>query len=162
MDDGSGDDTLNIVRRYESSVLKVNHQKNGGACRARNCAPRECQGDYIQWLDADDLLAPDKIERQMAVADDESDPDVLLSSEWGKFSYRLSKSQFQPTPLWQDLSAVDWLVSRLANTWNMIVPAWLVSRKLTEKTGPWDESLHRTSRATCRWFASDRGSECLR
>ena len=57
VDDGSRDRTLAIARRYASSrQVKVISQSNSGACAARNNAFANCQGDYIQWLDADDLL----------------------------------------------------------------------------------------------------------
>jgi hypothetical protein len=141
VDDGSTDATLHIVRKYESSILKVIHQVNGGACSARNQAFEECQGDYIQWLDADDLLAADKIERQLNVAEDQADPDVLFTSAWGRFYYRPGKAKFSPTPIWCDLDAVEWLVLRLANPWMLPPAAWFVSRGLTEKAGPWDKRL---------------------
>lgn len=143
VDDGSTDNTLKISRQHESSILKVIHQEKSGACCARNRAYKECQGDYIQWLDADDLLAADKIERQLAVAKTQNDPHVLFSSAWGKFYYRQQKAKFRPTPLWRDLDAVDWLVLRLANPWMMPLSTWLVSRHLTHKAGPWDERLLR-------------------
>jgi glycosyltransferase involved in cell wall biosynthesis len=143
VNDGSTDDTLSIVRRYESSMLKIIHQENGGACRARNRALSECQGDYIQWLDADDLLAPNKIERQLRVAQDEVDPHVLFASAWGRFYYTQSKVKFEPTPLWQDVDAAEWLVLWLANPWMIPPHAWLVSRQLTDEAGPWDEQLTR-------------------
>jgi glycosyltransferase involved in cell wall biosynthesis len=104
---------------------------------------RECQGDYIQWLDADDLLAPDKIERQMAFAETSEKMDVLYASAWGTFYYRPHKAKFRPTPLWQDLDAVEWLILRLSNPWMMHPSSWLVSRWLTDQAGPWDERLVR-------------------
>src|SRR5271170_1948910 len=66
VDDGSTDQTLAIARRFESDSVRVVPQKNQGAAAARNTALSLCHGDYIQWLDADDILAPDKIARQMA------------------------------------------------------------------------------------------------
>ncbi|MFX0198502.1 MAG: glycosyltransferase family 2 protein [Candidatus Hodarchaeota archaeon] len=143
VDDGSTDATLNIARQYESSTLKVIHQENEGACRARNRALQECQGEYIQWLDADDLLAADKIEQQLIIAETLADPDVLFTSSWGRFYYRPNKKKFRPTPIWQDHNAVDWLVLRLANPWMMPSMGWLVNRELTEKAGPWEERLVR-------------------
>lgn len=143
VDDGSTDSTLDIAQQYESSTLKVIHQENGGACRARNRALRECQGHYIQWLDADDLLAEDKIELQLTIAESQTDPDVLFASSWGRFYYRPNKKKFRPTPLWRDIDAVDWLVLRLSNPWMMPSFGWLVSRRLTDKAGPWDERLLR-------------------
>ncbi len=67
VDDGSTDQTLTLARKFESAAVCVVGQKNQGAASARNTALSHCRGDYIQWLDADDLLAPDKIARQMAV-----------------------------------------------------------------------------------------------
>ena len=143
VDDGSSDATLRVARQYESSTVKVIHQENGGACRARNRALRESQGDYIQWLDADDLLAADKIEQQLTVAESHAAPDVLFSSAWGSFYYRPRKARFRPTPLWRDLDAIEWLVLWQANRWMMHPSTWLVSRRLTDKAGLWDERLAR-------------------
>ena len=64
VDDGSRDQTLSIARQFASKEVSVVTQANQGAAAARNHAFSICQGDYIQWLDADDLLAPDKIERR--------------------------------------------------------------------------------------------------
>src|SRR5207248_3338683 len=61
VDDGSFDRTLALARLFESESVRVFTQKNQGAASARNRAFSESRGDYIQWLDADDLLAPDKI-----------------------------------------------------------------------------------------------------
>src|SRR5438067_11491143 len=60
VDDGSSDNTLTIARRFESREVSVVSQQNQGAAAARNKAYSLCQGDYIPWLDADDLLSPEK------------------------------------------------------------------------------------------------------
>jgi glycosyltransferase involved in cell wall biosynthesis len=65
VDDGSSDRTADVARRFASKEVVVISKKNQGAAAARNHALQFCQGDYIQWLDADDILAPDKIERQL-------------------------------------------------------------------------------------------------
>src|SRR5207247_768048 len=69
VDDGSRDQTLAIARGLGSKEVSVVTQANQGAAATRNRAYSICQGDYIQWLDADDLLAPDKIARQMDAVD---------------------------------------------------------------------------------------------
>jgi glycosyltransferase involved in cell wall biosynthesis len=143
VDDGSTDKTLSIARRHESPILKVVHQENQGGCSARNRAYAECQGDFIQWLDADDLLAPDKIERQLKMSQDKRMPDVLFSCAWGEFFYRPRKAKFYPTPLWKSLSSVEWLMLRLEEGWMMPPNVWLVSRRLAEDAGGWDERLKR-------------------
>ena len=63
--DSSSDNTLKLTRRSESNRVKVVSQENKGAAAARNHALFLAQDDYIQWLDADDLLAPGKITRQL-------------------------------------------------------------------------------------------------
>lgn len=81
VDDGSMDSTLSVARSFESKFVKVVTQGNCGASAARNHALSLAQGDYIQWLDADDLLAPDKISRQLREAEGGSTSRVLLSSD---------------------------------------------------------------------------------
>ncbi len=65
VDDGSTDQTLAVARQFESKSVRIVASKNQGAAATRNLALQLSQGDYIQYLDADDLLAPDKIERQL-------------------------------------------------------------------------------------------------
>src|ERR1700722_5430389 len=66
VDDGSSDGTAIVAQRFASKEVTVVSTENQGAAAARNRALQHCKGDYIQWLDADDLLARDKIERQLA------------------------------------------------------------------------------------------------
>jgi len=141
VDDGSPDRTAEVARRYVSKEVSVVTQENQGASAARNYAYQLSQGDYIQWLDADDLLAPDKVERQLAVFGGDRDNRTLLSAPWGYFNYRTSRAQFTPTSLWQDLSPVDWLLRKLGENLHMQTATWLTSRELSEAAGPWDTRL---------------------
>jgi glycosyltransferase involved in cell wall biosynthesis len=141
VDDGSSDRTLEVARQYVSEILHVLTQPNQGASAARNYAFSACRGDYIQWLDADDILAPDKVARQMALVEEGLGNRTLLSSEWGKFMYRSSRAHFTPTALWEDLSPVDWLLRKLGRNLYMQTATWLVSRELTVAAGPWDTRL---------------------
>jgi glycosyltransferase involved in cell wall biosynthesis len=141
VDDGSKDHTLDVARQFESSCVTVITQENQGAAAARNKALSLSQGDYIQYLDADDLLAPDKLTRQIEAARDSATRRTLFSCAWGKFFYRYYKTSFTPTPLWSDLSPLEWLIRKMTLEMYMIPGCWLVSRELTEAAGPWDTSL---------------------
>ena len=55
VDDGSSDGSLSIAQKFSSSKVAVISQKNRGASSARNLALGKAQGDFIQYLDADDL-----------------------------------------------------------------------------------------------------------
>ena len=143
VDDGSSDGTLAVAKSFESKLVKVVAQPNKGASAARNEGLRFAQGSYIQWLDADDLLAQDKVSRQLASADSGHDGKLLLTSSFGTFYFCHQRSKINPTILWQNLSPVDWLINKFnGNVW-MNPAVWLVSRKLTELAGPWNERLVR-------------------
>src|SRR5208282_807303 len=94
VDDGSTDGTLAAAKRFESEGILVVAQPNQGAAAARNKAYSLCSGDYIQWLDADDLLSPDKIAKQMEVAERYPGKRILFSSGWAHFLYRPAKAKF--------------------------------------------------------------------
>jgi glycosyltransferase involved in cell wall biosynthesis/peptidoglycan/xylan/chitin deacetylase (PgdA/CDA1 family) len=138
VDDGSTDQTLAIARQFESDSVRIVSEKNKGAASARNTAFSLCHGDYIQWLDADDLLAPDKVARQMAELDQAGDKKTLLSSEFGKFLHYWPHAQFIRTGLWEDLSPTEWLLRKMRDNLYMQTATWLVSRKLSETSGPWN------------------------
>ena len=141
VDDGSKDATLSIARQFESRGVRVIAQPNQGASAARNHAFSLSHGDYIQWLDADDLLAPDKIAKQMEYVMAGLSKRTLLSSPWGRFMYRHSRAQFKPTSLWCDLTPQEWLLRKMDQNIYMQTGSWLVSRELTEAAGPWDIRL---------------------
>lgn len=141
VDDGSTDQTLAIAREFESANLRVVTQSNQGAAAARNKALSLALGDYIQWLDADDLLAPDKIALQMKAVANGCGKRILLSAPFGRFKYRYYRTQFIPTSLWKDQSAAEWLMHKLGENVYMQTATWLVSRELTDVAGPWNTQL---------------------
>ncbi len=67
VDDGSADDTLAVVNGYAQRLaLRVIRQANGGPARARNEGVRAAAGQYCAFLDADDLMLPQRLEQQVA------------------------------------------------------------------------------------------------
>jgi glycosyltransferase involved in cell wall biosynthesis len=165
VDDGSSDQTLSIARRFASRGVFVTTQGNQGASAARNKALSLSQGDYIQWLDADDLLAPDKIARQMAAVEPDrgTGPRVLLSSAWGSFMYRTAKADFVATALWCDLSPTEWLIRKMGQNLHMQTATWLVSRELTDAAGPWNTrlSLDDDGEYFCRVLLKSEGTRFI-
>ena len=143
VDDGSTDGTADVARRFASKEVAVVSKQNEGAAATRNHAFALSQGDYVQWLDADDLLAPDKIERQLAALREGDSKWTLLSSSWGHFRYRTESARFVPTSLWEDLTPLEWLIRKMGgDDQHMQTATWLTSRELAEAVGPWDTRLH--------------------
>jgi glycosyltransferase involved in cell wall biosynthesis len=159
VDDGSTDNTLQIARQFESKLVKVVTQENSGAASTRNKAFEFAQGDYIQWLDADDLLAPDKIYLQMQQREVDDNELMLFTAAWARFYFRPERARFHPDPLWRDLQPLEWLVSKFEKGVWMNPITWLVSRKLSELAGPWDErlSLDDDGEYVCRLVAHSAG-----
>ena len=140
VDDGSFDDTLHVARKFEGRQVCVLSQVNRGASAARNRAFDECQGEFIQYLDADDLLHPNKVRTQLARLHECSQA-TIAAGRWGRFSASPHAARFVPEPFWKDCDPVEWL----SECWvrhSMLQPgAWLLPRRLVEAAGPWDESL---------------------
>ena len=141
VDDGSTDGTLAVARQFESAGVTVVSQKNQGAAAARNKALSLSKGEFIQWLDADDLLNPGKVEHQMMLALRAPGRRILYSAGWAYFMYRPHKARFTPTALWHDLSPLEWMTRKLELNLHMQTATWLVSRELTEAAGPWNTQL---------------------
>jgi glycosyltransferase involved in cell wall biosynthesis len=140
VDDGSKDATLEIAKRYESKYLKVIHQENQGQSASENRALREAQGEFIQYLDADDLLAPDKIARQMQLFED-GHSESVVACEWSRFYNALDEAMFIPQLLWADFEPIDWLLCAWENHLMMHGAAWLIPRPIANRAGWWSEEL---------------------
>ena len=160
VDDGSRDRTAEVARRFASNEVAVVSIENQGAAAARNHALQLAQGDYIQWLDADDLLAPDKIERQLGALGEDGDRRLLLSSSWASFYYRVGRARFLQNSLCRDLSPVEWLLGKMGENLHMQTATWLTSRELAGAAGPWDTQLHVDDDGEyfCRVLLASRGT----
>lgn len=142
VDDGSTDRTLAVARQFEAEGVRVIAQTNMGGSAARNTAFAASRGEYIQWLDADDLLAREKIERQMEIALQSGNKRIALSSPFGRFRYRWDRAEFESSELWTDLSPAEWLCRKMAHNLYMQTGTWLISRELAEAAGGWDTRMY--------------------
>ncbi len=141
VDDGSTDRTPDIVRGFVSKGVRLLSTENRGLSAAVNYGLKFCEGDYIQELDADDILAPEKIERQMMSLREGDSKRLLLSSPMAYFYYRTRNARYFETPLCQDLTPVEWLLRKMGGDLHMQNATWLPSRELVEAAGPWKEDL---------------------
>ena len=140
VDDGSTDASLAVARRFEARGVRVLSQVNRGASAARNRGLAEATGDFVQFLDADDLLHHRKIEAQLEMLQTRK-PGFVASARWGRFETDPSATRFVDTPVFRELAPLEFL--RLAaEEGHMMHPAgWLTPRGVLDAAGPWDESL---------------------
>lgn len=77
VDDGSTDGTEDWVRTIsDPRVCYVRHEKNKGACAARNTGFFQAAGEFIAWLDSDDEWRTDKLEAQLKIFEQSKTPDL--------------------------------------------------------------------------------------
>jgi hypothetical protein len=118
VDDGSDDTSAVIAAAFDERV-KVLQTGRRGANHARNVILAEARGEWVQYLDADDLLEPQKIARQFEETDGGENADVIYSPVWietttsgsGKTAQR-ERSDMSPT---LDLYS-QWLAWHLPQT----------------------------------------------
>lgn len=140
VENGSNDGSWNIISNYKDSRISRFQIEASSATVARNYGYKKSTGNYIMFLDSDDVLSLDKISNQMALFA-ELGNDVLISCAWGKFTNDISKTSFVLQKVWNDLLPVDWLVTSWAGGGMMQTACWLTPRGLIEKAGLWDETL---------------------
>lgn len=100
----------------------------------------EARGTFIQFLDADDLLSPEKIGRQIDALR-QAPSGSVASCAWAHFAGSPVDAVVRPEPVWRVSDPVEWLTSSLGGDGMMQPGAWLTPRTVIESAGPWDESL---------------------
>ena len=141
VNDGSTDQSGEILERYKAGGVKVIEQKNRGQCAAANRALSEAQGEYIKFFDADDIISPELIEAQVRRLAGRND--AVASTKWGRF-YNDDIKTFclKPEPVWKDMESSDWLVEAIMNCNAMMqCGLWLIPKSILDKTGGWLEEL---------------------
>ncbi|HEY3785329.1 MAG TPA: glycosyltransferase [Steroidobacteraceae bacterium] len=140
-DDGSGADTHAYLQTLEDDprvrVLWLPH--SGRPSVARNAALRAARGEYVAFLDSDDLWTPTKLQMQI---------DSLRRHPgcgWGYTRFVLVDDSGNPTD-WQRIRSwpipEGWIFDRLVRSETVIaVPSVVVSRALLEQVGGFDEGL---------------------
>jgi len=104
VDDGSTDNTREVVTRFTDPRVRLISRENGGTASARNLGRREARGEFIAWLDADDLWRPVFLERMLTVLG--AEPDVghcfanFVRTEQGK---AIPGTQFELVPRLKEL-----------------------------------------------------------
>jgi glycosyltransferase involved in cell wall biosynthesis len=171
IDDGSTDDSLAIAKTYQNNYIKIFSQENKGASAARNYGLQQATGDYIQFLDADDLLNRDKIASQVVQLiqypdhlglcgtihfQDGTDPlSYPLKHEW------LSEGSDDPADFLIKLYGGDLIGAEYGG---MVQPnAWLTPRHLIEKAGFWNETKNPDDDGEffCRVILASKGIKYL-
>jgi glycosyltransferase involved in cell wall biosynthesis len=148
VDDGSTDDTPEVVGRYvrEDGRFKYLRQRNQRQGAAKNNGIQNSVGKYFQFLDADDLIEPKKLERQAEFLDKHPDVDIVYGSvrffSTENLDQRLHSMWGANRPWMPGLSGEGKdILMALTRANIMAVNSPLVRRSVIEKVGLFDEKL---------------------
>lgn len=139
VDDGSVDDTKGCVESFDSVAidtfaLKYIYQINGGSQIARNTGTKACKGEFIQYLDSDDLLYPEKIQKQVDYLKTNVDCDGVFG-DW-------QKGNVHHKELIEAFESKD-LISQFLTRKAIVNFSFLMRRRIISKIGEWDENVKR-------------------
>jgi glycosyltransferase involved in cell wall biosynthesis len=140
VDNGSTDGTLGVVRSMQSQAVRIYESGIQNAAAARNVGMARSNGDYIQYLDADDVLSPSKIADQFSRLQS-GGPGCIASGPWARFEKLPLNEIAVAEPVWRDLDPLEFLLLSWGGGGMMPNFGWLTPRHIIEKAGPWDESL---------------------
>ncbi len=141
VDDGSTDNTREVVAAFADPRIRYMHQPNRGNPAARNTALKVAVGEYVAFLDADDVWFPEKLEKQVAHLDS-LPPTVglvygdvyLFNHDDGAIIGRFLQSRKPPRGrVFRQLLGKDgWFISDTAS---------LIRREVFQRVGLYDETL---------------------
>src|SRR5882672_618080 len=145
VDDGSTDDTAEIGRKFlrdrAMNGQVVSHKSNGGCAAPRNAGWPLTSAEWIQFLDADDLLDPRKFEVQLGCAATVPDDAAVIYSPWRH--YELIDEKWQPDGhmVTSNVSDGDPVVRILQDKFYGYVGPTLLRRTFLEALGGFNSDL---------------------
>jgi glycosyltransferase involved in cell wall biosynthesis len=124
VDDGSTDNTKEIVMAYRHTSILYFHKENSGIASTRNyCLAKAC-GEYIAWLDADDFWLPGKLHAQVKYLEEHLDCQIVFT----KYRHFEDKEN-QERKHYSDTKKISWFTSAL------------MKKEVFAKCGNFDENL---------------------
>jgi glycosyltransferase involved in cell wall biosynthesis len=136
VDDGSSDNTRQVIARYTDLRIHYIYQDNKGLPGARNTGIRNAQGQYIAFLDSDDLFLPNKLSAQAAALD--ARPALgLVGGGYFEVDRQLRVlRELRPWEKQPTLRFADWVMAC-----PFCPSAPLVRREWLDKAGLFDENM---------------------
>lgn len=136
VDDGSSDDTPTVARSLAQKypgIVRVLRQENSGPGVARETGRRDARGEFLQYLDSDDVLLPDKFRLQVAALSAHPHTDVA----YGWVRYRHADGSVHPAPWKRTAQRLPDLFPSILTErwWETACPLYRAS--LCDRAGPW-------------------------
>ncbi|MEW6126824.1 MAG: glycosyltransferase [Acidobacteriota bacterium] len=136
IDDGSTDNTETVAATFKEAI-RYSKKANGGPSAARNVGIRHSSGEFIAFLDADDLWLPDKLELQIAHFNEHPEYGVVFTgsqrfNESGVLDSNIRAGRDIPTGMIFDKILLEHFIA---------MPSVMVRRRCLDEVGLFDEGL---------------------
>ena len=156
VDDGSRDDPAGaLAERVRGGRVRVVRQENRGAAGARNTGIAEARGHFVHFLDADDVLDPDAVERKLAAFRAVPEAELCCSRYRAEGGDEPAARKPRGTTLGDDLCPTRDLLATWVRRYPFQTSTVLLPRWLLLETGPWDEDFsipHSDASDALYWF----------
>jgi glycosyltransferase involved in cell wall biosynthesis len=134
VDDGSTDDTARLLAGYDGRLSAL-HTQHAGPSAARNAGLRAARGDYIAFLDSDDLWTPRKLEQQIGFFAKNPDARICQTEEiWIRNGVRVN-------PMKKHKKYSGWIFRQCLPLCIVSPSAVMLHRSIFDRVGLFDESL---------------------
>ena len=159
VENGSTDKSYQVVKSIDDKRLSVFQITTPNAAAARNYGYQKATGAYIVFLDADDVMASNKIELQLKALSSKPEGWVACCA-WAKFKTNTKEAVISPQKVWAIQNPIDWCLQSWMGEGMMIPGCWLIPKSIIDKAGLWDErlSLHDDGEFMCRVLLASKGN----
>lgn len=141
IDGGSTDNSADVIKHYESHLAYWVSEPDSGQTNAINKGWTRATGDYVTWLNSDDLLLPGSLFTTAAAMLEDDDLDIV----YGNARYIGSDSEQLPPP-YDMMYGKPWSLPQMIVEWRNPTPqqGFLIKRSLLDRIGYLDEAYHFT------------------
>lgn len=137
VDDSSIDRTAEIVKGFGSKLKYLRHSENKGLSSARNSGFRQAQGEYIAFLDADDVWLPTKTEEQVKLLENDKELALVYSN-----CYLINEEGLHIGKLFDSIKPYSGFVFRKLILDNFIpTSSVIIRKKILDELGGFNERL---------------------
>jgi len=159
IENGSTDQGYQVVKSIDDKRLSVFQITTPNAAAARNYGFQKATGTYVMFLDADDVMAPNKIELQLKALS-KKPKGFIACCAWAKFKTNTKEAVISPQKVWNIQNPIDWCLQSWMGEGMMIPGCWLIPKPIIDKAGLWDErlSLHDDGEFMCRVLLASKGN----
>lgn len=151
VEDSSTDDTASRLQRLSDPRLRILKASCRSAAVSRNHGLAEAKGEFIQFLDADDLLSENKIQVQLSHLS-KYDNSTISNCPWAHFISDPSEAFWQPQIIDKDIKPIDWLTMSWNGCGMSQTACWLAPKRLLDFAGKWNENLTRNPNDDGEYF----------